>query len=216
VTDEQWLECDDAPTMLEAVRPHATDRQWRLIASACCRYLRRTLNDLTAASAIDEAIAAVERYADGAGTKAALKRARQTVRAVRHASPGEDSTAWYVLWVTEVAASEHACWAVIPEIGRLAGLGLLGEDRIPPMCDWLRCVFGPPSRNRAIEATWQTPEVIKLARSIEVSGASGLMARLGEALHAAGCDDPCMLGHCGSRSEHLRGCWVLDAVLGVR
>jgi hypothetical protein len=219
VTDEEWLHCDDASTMLDALRPHATNRQLRLITAACCRYLRRTLDDPTAASAIDEVIGAVERYADGAGTKADLKRARQAVRAVRHASPvgtGEDSTSWCVLWVAEVAASENACWAVIPEIGRLGGLGPPSGDRIPPMCDWLRCVFGPPSHSRVIETAWRTPEVITLARSIEVRGASGLMARLGEALHAAGCDDPCILGHCGSQSEHLRGCWVLDAVLGVR
>jgi hypothetical protein len=219
VTDEERLGCDDAPILLDALRPHATDRQLRLIASACYRYLRRTLDDPTVASAIDEVIGAAERYADGAGTKAALKRARQVVRAVRHASQGgvgEDSTAWCALCVAEVAASENACGGVIPEIGRLAGLGLLGGDRIPPMCDWLRCVFGPPSRNRVIETTWRSPAVLKLARSIEERGAYGLMARLGEALHAAGCDDPCILGQCGSDSEHLRDCWVPDAVLGVR
>jgi hypothetical protein len=187
VTDEQWLHCDEAPTLLDALRPHATDQQLRLIASACCRYLRRTLDDPTAASAIGEVIGAVERYTDGAGTKAALKRARQAVRAVRHASPvgaGEDSTAWCALWVAEVAASENACEGVISEVDRLVGLGLLGGDKVPPMCDWLRCVFGPPSHSRVIETTWRSPEVIKLARSIEVREVSGL---IGEARRGAPC-----------------------------
>lgn len=96
VTNSEWLASDDDLAMLEAVRPHASERQLRLIAVACCRHLRLILNDSVTAGAIDEAIGAAERYADGSGTKASLKRARQTVRAVRHsmsvvvgvASPG--------------------------------------------------------------------------------------------------------------------------------
>jgi hypothetical protein len=33
-------------------------------------------------------------------------------------------------------------------------------------------------------------------------------------LEEAGCGNTDILDHCRSQTEHVRGCWVLDAVLG--
>lgn len=219
MTDAEWLSSDDATAMLHAVRPQATDRRLRLIAAACCRHLGRRLDHPAASSAIEGAIVAVERFADGAGTKAALKRARQAVRGVRHArsaAMGGVSPAWCALWVAEVAASENACWSVVPEIDRLAGLGLLGGGGRPPMCDWIRCVFGPPSHAGGFDPAWRRPEIMGLASAIAEREAFEVIGQLGQALRMAGCEDPCMLGHCDPANGHVRGCWVVDAVLDLR
>jgi len=37
---------------------------------------------------------------------------------------------------------------------------------------------------------------------------------LADALEEAGCQDQDILGHCRSESEHVRGCWVIDLLLG--
>lgn len=217
MTDSEWLASQDDLAMLEVVRPHTSERKVRFIAVACCRHLRLILNDQVAAGAIDEAIGAVERYAEGLGTKASLKRARQAVRTVRHGLAvvvGVASPTWNALWFTEVAASENAYGSVIPEINRLAGMGLIGDQERPPTCNLIRCVIGPPSRPNLSNQAWCTSEVLSLARSIDDHRSFDLMAMLAQALVAAGCDDSGMLSHCRSQADHVRGCWVVDAVLG--
>jgi hypothetical protein len=37
---------------------------------------------------------------------------------------------------------------------------------------------------------------------------------LADALQDSGCDNEDILSHCRQLSEHVRGCWVMDLVLG--
>jgi len=41
-----------------------------------------------------------------------------------------------------------------------------------------------------------------------------LMPVLGDALEDAGCTDRAILDHCRSPGPHVRGCWVVDLILG--
>ena len=40
------------------------------------------------------------------------------------------------------------------------------------------------------------------------------MPILADALQDAGCDDEDILAHCREEREHIRGCWVVDLLLG--
>jgi hypothetical protein len=40
------------------------------------------------------------------------------------------------------------------------------------------------------------------------------MAVLADALQDAGCDDEQILSHCRSDGPHVKGCWVVDLILG--
>ena len=40
------------------------------------------------------------------------------------------------------------------------------------------------------------------------------LPELGEALEEVGCRDPDILLHCRARGPHVRGCWVVDLLLG--
>jgi hypothetical protein len=42
----------------------------------------------------------------------------------------------------------------------------------------------------------------------------GPMPILADALQDAGCEDVSILGHCRGPGPHVRGCWVVDMVLG--
>jgi hypothetical protein len=85
----------------------------------------------------------------------------------------------------------------------------------------LRCIFGNLFRPITSDPAWQTPTVISLATAAyeERSLPSGeldatRLAVLADALEEAGCQDQSILDHLRSPGPHVRGCWVLDLILG--
>jgi hypothetical protein len=89
----------------------------------------------------------------------------------------------------------------------------------------LRDLFGPlPFRPVPIDPAWLTRKdgtVRRLAEATysERSLPAGHLdaARLGvlaDALEDAGCSDADILNHCRAPGVHVRGCWVIDLVLG--
>lgn len=78
----------------------------------------------------------------------------------------------------------------------------------------LRDIIGNPFRPANIDPAWLTPRVIVHARNIYDERAFGGTPGLGDGLEEAGCDNADILSHCRSNTEHVRGCWVVDAILG--
>jgi hypothetical protein len=54
----------------------------------------------------------------------------------------------------------------------------------------------------------------KLAQPIYDERAFDRLPLLADALVAAGCTNEEILAHCRSGGEHVRGCWVVDLILG--
>jgi hypothetical protein len=75
-------------------------------------------------------------------------------------------------------------------------------------------VFGNPFRPVAVEPAWRTADVMLLARGIYAEKAFDRMPILADALQDAGCDNATVLDHCRGEGPHVRGCWVVDLVLG--
>jgi hypothetical protein len=65
-----------------------------------------------------------------------------------------------------------------------------------------------------LNPTWRTSNVTALAQSIYDEKAFERLPILGDALEDSGCDNAGLLAHCRSGGEHVRGCWVVDLVLG--
>jgi hypothetical protein len=81
----------------------------------------------------------------------------------------------------------------------------------------LRDVFGNPFRPEAIETswlTWQNHTITKLAQSIYDDRSFEQLPILADALEEAGCANPLILDHCRQPGLHVRGCWVVDCLLG--
>jgi hypothetical protein len=78
----------------------------------------------------------------------------------------------------------------------------------------LRDVIGNPFRPPAIDPAWLTSDVVALAGSIFDERDFAAMPILADALRDAGCEDEDLLAHCRCEGPHIRGCWVLDLVLG--
>jgi hypothetical protein len=78
----------------------------------------------------------------------------------------------------------------------------------------LRDVFGNPFRPVAFSPDWRTDTVLALARQMYDSREFSAMPILADALQDAGCDNDDILSHCRGDGPHVRGCWVVDLVLG--
>jgi hypothetical protein len=78
----------------------------------------------------------------------------------------------------------------------------------------LRCVFGNPFRPVVVAPRWRTSAVEVLAAGTYADQAFDRLPILAAALAEAGCDNADVLAHCRSGGPHVRGCCVVDLVLG--
>ncbi len=78
----------------------------------------------------------------------------------------------------------------------------------------LREIIANPFRPITVARSWLTSTVISLARLLYKSRDFSPMPILADALQDAGCDNEDILNHCRQPGEHVRGCWVVDLVLG--
>ena len=56
--------------------------------------------------------------------------------------------------------------------------------------------------------------MVSLAHQVYESREFGAMPILADALQDAGCGNADVLDHCRGSGPHVRGCWVVDLVLG--
>jgi hypothetical protein len=81
--------------------------------------------------------------------------------------------------------------------------------------DLIRDIFGNPFRLIPFSSAWRTTTAVQLARGMYDSRDFSAMPILADALQDAGCDDGDILNHCRDANQvHVRGCWVVDLVLG--
>jgi hypothetical protein len=74
--------------------------------------------------------------------------------------------------------------------------------------------FGNPFRPVTVNPVWLTGNVVSIAQGIYDDRAFDRMPILADGLEDAGCDNADILNHCRQPGEHVRGCWVVDLVLG--
>jgi hypothetical protein len=202
MTEEEWLEATDPTPKLEFLRGKASERKLRLFACSCPKVIWERLGD-----AHRRVIAIGERYADNAATLKEVEEARSL--ALRGSYQG--------LWLTVVA---DIAGAMLPVFNHEY---LLWVDNHKWHCHLLNDIFGNPFRPVTFDPAWLTPTVTNLARAIydDRQLPSGLFdnQRLGvlaDALEDAGCGNADILSHLRGGGEHLRGCWVVDLVLGKK
>jgi hypothetical protein len=75
-------------------------------------------------------------------------------------------------------------------------------------------LFGNPLHPVAFSLEWRTDTAVVLAEQMYESCEFSAMPILADALQDAGCDSADILDHCRGDGPHVRGCWVIDLVLG--
>ncbi|HJZ56599.1 MAG TPA: hypothetical protein VKE74_16655 [Gemmataceae bacterium] len=79
----------------------------------------------------------------------------------------------------------------------------------------LRDIFGNPFRPVTLDPRWLTSDVVALAQDIYLDRAFDRLPILADALQDVGCENGGILSHCRDpQLTHVRGCWVVDLVLG--
>jgi hypothetical protein len=206
MTELEWMARTNPDPMLQFLCATASARKLRLFACACVRRVWRHLVDDRSRHAVELA----ERYADGKATVKQLGKARQ-------------EAAWAAAWAGQGDAAEAAAWsAARPEengwvqiVAARAGLAeRINEVHQLPQCELLRDIFGNPFREGDIEPRWRTRKLLKIATGMYDSRSFDRMPELADLLERSGCSDAELLGHCLCPGEHVRGCWVVDLLLG--
>jgi hypothetical protein len=223
MTEDEWTraEAHDVWVALSVLGP----RRQRLLGSAAVRSLGRWIDHPVAAAALE----ASDRFADTRKTKAALKRAWEALSDARVAlgPPPPPSEPVARARVLGTYAALFAAGRLCGEANDTAALvirdaartweeteGLtLGEAR-RRLYQVYREVVGPPDPV-VFNPAWRTSTAVQLARQMYESREFGAMPILADALQDAGCESEDVLTHCRDpQAAHVRGCWVVDLVLG--
>src|SRR4051812_11779040 len=105
MTEAEWLACANPSVLLTHAVGRVSERKLRLFGAACCRLVGGRVTD----GPFVQTVEAIERYADTRKSKAALRKGRQAVRALRYGlrdSVANWRTVWVACWLAEVAAAE--------------------------------------------------------------------------------------------------------------
>lgn len=71
-----------------------------------------------------------------------------------------------------------------------------------------------PATSPIFDSSWRIPAVVALAEAIYEDRAFDRLPTLADALEDAGCVNSDILKHCRGPGPHVRGCWVVDLILG--
>jgi len=125
--------------------------------------------------------------------------------------------------VASEAASEAACETRGMRVGFEAETMVFDDSLAAEQaeqfaqCRLLRDIFHNPFRPPFINPhwlTWKDGTVRRVAHGIYDERAFDQLPILADALEDAGCHTRDILDHCRSGGPHVRGCWVLDLMLG--
>ncbi|OAI50769.1 hypothetical protein AYO44_17525 [Planctomycetaceae bacterium SCGC AG-212-F19] len=206
MTEADWLACTDPQKMLEFLRGKASDRKLRLFAVACCReFVNFPSHGLD-----PKPIELGERCADGLATDADRTAAFESIQMQKENAVFEqqfERAAWLLAIQSMVFTN------IWDGIGYTPGWSTPAWH-YPKKCHLLRDIFVSLFHAVTIERLWLTSNVVALAETIYDERAFERMPILADALEDAGCTNAEVLNHCRSGGEHVRGCWVVDLVLG--
>jgi hypothetical protein len=203
MTEAEWSSSDNPMAMLEDLRLacQVSARKLRLFGVACSRRVWGRLDESARA-----AVEIAERFADGLASADELRTARLWCK-----SAG-DSASWYAAATRPDIAARNAA------LSAQAGAPIPAERAVQAAL--LRDLFGNRYRPlSSMDQAWLAPggtAARLLAQAIydEKDFSPGRMALLADVLAGAGCTNSDVLGHSRGSGPHVRGCWVVDWILG--
>jgi hypothetical protein len=221
MTEEQWFACVDPDEIFRWEGLRLTDRSLRLFACACCREVWRLLLDDNSR----QAVIASERFADKKCAVEELDKAALRAMKVEH-EHGLGAAASAAAAACAAARRDSANAADGAAIcSARAQMELADKDNDGAwaamrrvQCDILRDIVGNPFSGSCYAPTlpeWNNSVIAKLAKGMYEQRRFAHMPVLADALEEAGCTETEIISHCRSPQLHVRGCWLVDIILGL-
>jgi hypothetical protein len=233
MNERTWLTCTEPePLRLFLNGETVGPRKLGLYACGCCRLIWSCLSDERSRSAVEVA----ERFWDGQAGEEELEDAYAVAWDAsidpKLTGPGHRDAALAaartvtacVAWVDSQVdrpelerrrdhdASANRVWEAAAAAYCAADWdGRARAATLKAQADLLRCIFGNPFRP---VLAWNDGTVVKMARAIYEERAFDRLPILADALEEAGCANVDILNHCRQPGAHVRGCWVVDLLLG--
>jgi hypothetical protein len=238
MTEAEWLRGTDPALLFRIASDFASDRKLRLFACACGRRVLELVPE-DEREQWRRQLEMTERYADGLGTQEELLAAWRglypnlppplrpldaALRAVSEsfgfagyiAGQGHSRLRPILPTGAALARAAIAARSYAVDAARAAGGNEARAAEWRYQAALLRELFGNPFRPPEIEPVWLTWNdgfIPEQARLIYDERAFERLPILGDALEDAGCTDTDTLNHCRLPAEHVRGCWLVDALL---
>jgi len=208
MTEEEWLD-DDGQLMMQVGPFIATERKLRLTALSLARLIPGSPSELPL-----DIVNTVEDATDSEITADHWPQIRNQLHDQFAICTGTGSRA--VDWAMQdlVERWSLANGPITFYLGFDEGSGGWW-DMNSRVAKIIRDIFGNPFRPVAFNPAWRTSTAVAIAQGMYESRDFSAMPILADALQDAGCDHDDILTHCRDASGvHVRGCWVVDHVLG--
>jgi hypothetical protein len=216
MTQQEWLVCTEPTPLLEFLQGKASDRKLRLFCVASCRLIWHLMSEANWRQGVEMA----EQYADKVGSK------RKMAELARIIENTEITRTQHLPAYNGEFLPSHAVEAALrpdASFGSMLSSSVIKvvADRAIQQAKLLHDIFSNPFHPTTHDPAWQTPTVLALATAayddrIMPAGTldTARLAVLADALEEAGCDNADILNHCRQPGVHVRGCWVVDLILG--
>jgi hypothetical protein len=230
MTETEWFTCPEGPnlyvqSMLDFLGARLSRRKQVLLACGSF-YLHRQRNKNEHEYSWElPAREVAERFVDGAASLEDVARVRTPIERELADDPYATDlmhntlpdTGGQALNLLRLACGEFNSLLEIPNSG-LPYVRPFPYYDSRREADLIRDVVGnpfrPPSAVAAECLSWNDRTVEKLAGAIYQERGFDRMPILADALEEAGCRDEALLTHCREGRLHIRGCWVIDRLLG--
>jgi hypothetical protein len=214
--EEKWENCRSVGMALQLLNraTKSVNRGWHRKFRLCSCYLLRDLEAVCPDGRFRQALDVAERNFDGEAAlvelKAAIADAQRGYEVHRCDLENPDERAAQSLSLLIEDAPRTSVGAAFTASG-----GLFNEAKSETALALIREMFGNPFRPVTFSPEWRTNDAVALAQQMYDSRDFGAMPILADALQDAGCDNEPILSHCRDATlTHVRGCWVVDLVLG--
>jgi hypothetical protein len=243
MTEEEWVAATDPSQFQESLQGTGNYRKLRLFAVACFRPFSHLCTDVRSQNALrtseEYADGLVELYPLINAHLYATDVLDNLPAPASDTYPYADDAAYFAVQLArpsrrfrdgEVDIDPIDVFHLIDSISYLSGhsqnnfkIGAYTDKAVfekgmaiekERQCRLLREIFGNPFRPVSFDAAWVTSTVLALAEGIYQERAFDRLPILADALQDAGCDNDDILNHCRGDGPHVRGCWVVDAILG--
>ena len=244
MTGEEWLTCGSPERMVTDLDSTSRigERKVRLFAAACCRqvwHLLDTEHDQFAVELIEryadqrataEELQQLNREYSRLGQEAYRRSQRLRPTSLDSDLAYRDSQRFYLISYAATSGSRELGMVVIYTTQCILRERIGYRERIEAgdnevwfqqvdgeeakLSVLFRDIVGNPFRPVAFDPAWRTSTVLALAEGIYADRAFDRLPILADALEDAGCDHPDILQHCRGEGPHVRGCWIVDLILG--